>query len=180
MNITPHRSLLLTALLALSSLMGCARVANSTKGVPNLDHILLEVADLKTSIAFYHDLLGLPVKSNDGHFAMLQAGNAAVALWDKRQDWEAPRTSGERQGLGMYPHLKVGNVADLKADGGKPVVKFGRDHGLTRRKNFAGKVAGTTTGFVAPLIELVHATGDKLGLSCNTQFVEGGVHEICA
>jgi hypothetical protein len=29
---------------------------------PKIDHILLEVADLRKSIAFYHDLLGLEIK----------------------------------------------------------------------------------------------------------------------
>lgn len=108
-----HQGLLLVTLLTLVCVSGCARDTTSAKGAPAVDHILLEVADLKASIAFYHDLLALPVKSNDGHFAMLQAGNMSVALWDKRQDWEAPRASGERQGLGMYPHFKVGNVADV-------------------------------------------------------------------
>ena len=35
-------------------------------------------------------------------------------------------------------------------------------------------------GLVVPLTELVHAAGDKLKLSCKTQFVEAGVQEIVA
>jgi lactoylglutathione lyase len=80
---------------------------------PTVDHILLEVADLKKSIAFYHDLLGLDVKSQHGDFATLQSGNVGVFLWSKRWDWENPRGDHERQGLGMYPHFKVKDVADV-------------------------------------------------------------------
>ncbi|HZI33534.1 MAG TPA: VOC family protein, partial [Candidatus Binatia bacterium] len=80
---------------------------------PPVDHILLEVSDLKASLAFYQDLLGLPLKSNDGHFAMLQAGNMRVALWDKRWDWEKPQPKGVPPDEGMYPHLKVADVAAL-------------------------------------------------------------------
>jgi len=36
------------------------------KPPPKIDHILLEVADLKKSIAFYHDFLGLEIKSQSG------------------------------------------------------------------------------------------------------------------
>ena len=44
---------------------------------------------------------------------MLEAGNTRIALWDKRWDWEKPRTKNERQGIGMYPHLKVADVTNL-------------------------------------------------------------------
>lgn len=57
-------------------LAGCVKspylpVASS----PPVDHILLEVSDLYVPIAFYHDLFELGVKSNDGHFAMLEPEN---------------------------------------------------------------------------------------------------------
>jgi catechol 2,3-dioxygenase-like lactoylglutathione lyase family enzyme len=52
---------------------------------PPVDHILLEVSDLNVSIAFYQDLFELGVKSNDGHFAMLEAGNIRIALWDNHE-----------------------------------------------------------------------------------------------
>ena len=102
------------ALVIFATAAGCARLPQpTTPDVPTVDHILLAVSNLKTSLAFYHDLLGLPIQSNDGHFAMLRAGNMRVALWDKRWDWEPPRTNGERPGLGMYPHLKVRNVSGV-------------------------------------------------------------------
>jgi catechol 2,3-dioxygenase-like lactoylglutathione lyase family enzyme len=57
-------------------LAGCVGNVNAPAGnPPAVDHILLEVSDLKASTAFYHDSPGLPVESNDGHFAMLAAGN---------------------------------------------------------------------------------------------------------
>ena len=43
-----------------------------------------------------------------------------------------------------------------------------------------GKVAGTTTGFVAPLGEFTQFVGDKLIVSCNTKPAVFGVHEIVA
>jgi catechol 2,3-dioxygenase-like lactoylglutathione lyase family enzyme len=90
---------------------GCARSPAPPAGnLPAVDHILLEVSDLKASIAFYHGLFDLRIKSNDGHFAMLEAGNTRIALWDKHWDWEAPRAKDERLGLGMYPHLRVADV----------------------------------------------------------------------
>jgi predicted enzyme related to lactoylglutathione lyase len=93
---------------------GCGNhLSPSNQSLPKVDHILLEVSDLNASIAFYRDLFKLRVKSNNGHFAMLEAGNTRIALWDKRWDWEKPRTKNERQGIGMYPHLKVADVTNL-------------------------------------------------------------------
>jgi lactoylglutathione lyase len=94
-------------------LAGCAGNAKSPAGnLPAVDHILLEVSDMNASITFYRDFLGLPVKSNDGHFAMLQAGNMRVALWDKRWDWEMPKSKDAPPGLGIYPHLRVPDVKE--------------------------------------------------------------------
>lgn len=105
---------ILITLLIVPLLAGCAGIGNhAAQTPPTVDHILLEVSDMKASLAFYHGLLGLPIKSNDDHFAMLQTGNLRVALWDKRWDWETPRTTGERLGLGIYPHLKAANVSEM-------------------------------------------------------------------
>jgi len=95
-------------------LTGCMSSPNNSGGSPPpVDHILLEVSDLNASIAFYRDFFWLQVTSNDGHFAMLDAGNTRIALWDKRWDWEAPRVKNERRGVGIYPHLKVTDVAEI-------------------------------------------------------------------
>jgi catechol 2,3-dioxygenase-like lactoylglutathione lyase family enzyme len=100
-----------TVALVLTLLPGCAQRINHERP-PRVDHILLEVSDMKASIAFYRDLMGLQLKSDRGDFVTLEAENIGVFLWSKRWDWEAPRAKGERQGLGMYPHFQV---ADVKA-----------------------------------------------------------------
>jgi catechol 2,3-dioxygenase-like lactoylglutathione lyase family enzyme len=108
------------------SLAGCANFifvstdcvfAEDTKSpasvAAKLDHILLEVSDPRASIAFYRDFLGLRLKSQSQDFVTLESGNVGVFLWSGRWDWEKPRTSGERQGLGMYPHFEVSDTATI-------------------------------------------------------------------
>lgn len=80
---------------------------------PKVDHILLEVSNLDASIAFYRDILGLRLKSRSHDFVMLESGNVGIFLWSARWDWEKPRSNGERQGLGMYPHFSVGDPATV-------------------------------------------------------------------
>jgi catechol 2,3-dioxygenase-like lactoylglutathione lyase family enzyme len=77
---------------------------------PKIDHILLEVADLKKSIAFYHDLLGLEIKSQSKHFVMLQSGSVGVFLSNTHWDWDEKRPANARPGWGMYPHFAVVDV----------------------------------------------------------------------
>ena len=78
-----------------------------------VDHILLEVSNLDASIAFNRDTLGLRLKSRTPDFVMLESDNVGIFLWSARWDWEKPRSNGERQGLGMYPHLSVGDAATV-------------------------------------------------------------------
>jgi len=78
---------------------------------PKIDHILLEVADLQKSIAFYHDLLGLEIKSQSNDFAMLQSANVGVFLSITHWDWDEKRPMNVRPGWGMYPHFAVVDVA---------------------------------------------------------------------
>jgi catechol 2,3-dioxygenase-like lactoylglutathione lyase family enzyme len=78
---------------------------------PKIDHILLEVADLKKSIAFYHDLLDLEIKSQSKDFVMLQSGNVGVFLSSTHWDWDEKRPTNARPGWGMYPHFAVVDVA---------------------------------------------------------------------
>jgi catechol 2,3-dioxygenase-like lactoylglutathione lyase family enzyme len=77
---------------------------------PKIDHILLEVADMNKSIAFYHDLLGLEIKSHNRIFAMLQSGNVGVFLSSTHWSWDEKRPATARPGWGMYPHLAVVDV----------------------------------------------------------------------
>jgi lactoylglutathione lyase len=80
---------------------------------PKVDHILLEVSNLDGSIAFYRDILGLRLKSRSHDFVMLDSDNVGIFLWSARWDWEKPRSNGERQGLGMYPHFSVNDAATV-------------------------------------------------------------------
>lgn len=93
----------------LISLPSCAPRINKA-GLPAVDHILLEVSDMKASISFYRDMIGLQIKSDRGDFVKLEAKNIGVSLWSKHWDWESPRAKDERLGLGMYPHLQVSDV----------------------------------------------------------------------
>jgi catechol 2,3-dioxygenase-like lactoylglutathione lyase family enzyme len=78
---------------------------------PKIDHILLEVADLEKSIAFYHDFLGLEIKSQSRIFAMLQSGNVGLFLSSTHWDWDQKRPANARPGWGMYLHFEVADVA---------------------------------------------------------------------
>src|SRR5713101_3187287 len=101
-----------THLIALSiALVASAQEPRKLSGPPKIDHILLEVADLKKSIAFYHDLLGLEIKSQSKDFAMLQSANAGVFLSTTHWDWDEKRPAKARPGWGIYPHFEVGDVA---------------------------------------------------------------------
>src|SRR5438067_12286655 len=96
--------------LALLLFVG-AIVRGQEQSPPKIDHILLEVADLKKSIAFYHDLLGLEIKSQSKDFAMLESGNVGVFLSSTHWDWDEKRPTNARPGWGMYPHFAVTDVA---------------------------------------------------------------------
>ena len=86
-----------TYLIALSiALVVSAQEPRKLSGPPKIDHILVEVADLEKSIAFYRDFLGLEIKSQSKNFAMLESGK---------------RPTNTRPGWGMYPHFAVADVA---------------------------------------------------------------------
>lgn len=88
-----------------------AQEPRNPSGLPKVDHILLEVADLEKSIAFYHDFLGLQIKSQHKSFVVLQSGNVGVFLSSTHWDWDEKRPANSRPGWGMYPHFSVGDVA---------------------------------------------------------------------
>ncbi len=88
-----------------------ATASSQESSPPKIDHILLEVADLKKSIAFYHDLLGLEIKSQSKDFAVLGSGNVGVFLSSTHWDWDEKRPANARPGWGMYPHFAVADVA---------------------------------------------------------------------
>lgn len=96
----------LLSLLVLPSIRaGTPQNPTASKASPPVDHILVEVSNMKASLGFYRDLLGLQVKSGGGDFVMLEACNTSIALWTKRWDWEGAKSRGQQPGFGMYPPL---------------------------------------------------------------------------
>ena len=101
-------------------LLFAAVASAQEQALPKIDHILLEVGDLEKSIAFYHDFLGLQIKSQSRIFAMLQSGNVGVFLSSTHWDWDQKRPTNARPGWGMYPHFEVADVAAAVAGWRKP------------------------------------------------------------
>jgi catechol 2,3-dioxygenase-like lactoylglutathione lyase family enzyme len=96
-----------------------------------IDHIPLEVVDLRKSIAFYHDLLGLEIKSQSKDFAMLQSANVGVFLFTTHWNWDEKRLTNTRPGWGMYPHFEVGGVnamIELARKGGYRIAQEPRKY----------------------------------------------------
>jgi lactoylglutathione lyase len=93
------------------AVLSFALIVSAQPPPPKIDHILLEVAGLKKSIAFYHNVLGLQIKSQSKDFAMLESGNVGVFLSSTHWDWDEKRPTNARPGWGMYPHFAVVDVA---------------------------------------------------------------------
>jgi catechol 2,3-dioxygenase-like lactoylglutathione lyase family enzyme len=114
-------ALMLPGLTANKGLMA----GEATVEAPLLHHILIEVTDLKASIRFYHDCLGLKIGSISGDFAQLESVGAGIFLWQKRWNFEKGRADDPR-GLGIYPHFEVQDVAgaiDRFRKGGYGIVQ---------------------------------------------------------
>lgn len=109
MNLDPKYRRRVAICLGFLSLISFAAAQEQTP--PKIDHILLEVTDLKKSIAFYHDLLGLEVKSQSKDFATLESANVGVFLSTTQWDWDDKRPANARPGWGIYPHFAVNDVA---------------------------------------------------------------------
>lgn len=77
---------------------------------PELHHILIEVGDIKKSLLFYRDCLGLVLTSQTGDFATLESSNSGVYLWQKCWPWEKAQAKGGPKGLGIYPHFNVPDI----------------------------------------------------------------------
>lgn len=77
---------------------------------PGLHHILFEVRDIKKSLRFYRDCLGLVLTSQTGDFATLESENSGIYLWEKHWGWEKVSSKGERNGAGVYLHFNVSDI----------------------------------------------------------------------
>jgi lactoylglutathione lyase len=119
---------------------------------PKVDHILLEVSNLDASIAFYRDILGLRLKSRSQDFVMLESDNVGIFLWSARWDWKKPRSNGERQGLGMYPHFSINHAATVverAREAGYRIVQEPRKYNWGTEA-FIADPDGYTWAFVSP------------------------------
>ena len=96
--------------LVVTALVFSVPVLAQDSSLPKIDHIPLEVADMKKALAFYRDLLGLQVKSQSNGFTTLQSGNVGVFLSSGHWDWDEKRPANARLGWGMYPHIAVADV----------------------------------------------------------------------
>src|SRR5207302_855170 len=115
-----ERSLVaLTCCLALIFSLAARGIAAVPKPTPEnlapppIDHILLEVKDLKRSMEFYQNHLGLRLKKKSGDFVMLESGNVGIYLWSKHWPWNPPPPSNPRSPSGMYPHFAVPDTKAL-------------------------------------------------------------------
>jgi hypothetical protein len=103
-------AVLLSLLVHTSGRAATPQKSRAGEAPPLVDHILVEVSNMKASLALYRDLLGMRVKSDGGDFVMLEAGNTFIALWTKHWDWEPAKSPAQQPAFGMYPHSKVPNA----------------------------------------------------------------------
>ena len=69
--------------------------------IKSLDYVTLFVDDLPSCLAFYRDVLGLPVVQTSDRFALLDAGACRIGLNGS--------TGGDSAG-GVNPHFRVDDV----------------------------------------------------------------------
>jgi lactoylglutathione lyase len=89
------------------------QAATGVSAPSRVNHILLNLSDMKASIAFYRDMIGLRVKSLGAGFSILEAENLGIYLSTSRKSWETRQHKEEHLGLGIYPHFEVDNVKGL-------------------------------------------------------------------
>ena len=116
----------IVTLLSSALMVACLGACAGTRSVPpRVDHIRLEVSDMRASVVFYRDMIGLRPRSLTEDFSVLDAGNLGVFLSAKPWAWVPPRAKDTQPGWGMYPHFEVDDVealvARLKAAGCKIV-----------------------------------------------------------
>jgi catechol 2,3-dioxygenase-like lactoylglutathione lyase family enzyme len=102
--------LLLAATLAVSSAAGGAQVSE-TKGI-RIANVILRVADMGRSLAFYRDQLGLAVRHAGDEFSFLDAGGVILVL---NKPERAPEGTGG--GLAALTEIVL-EVPDVRASFG--------------------------------------------------------------
>jgi len=84
-----RRLALASLLLLLTALSPSARAANTP---PRANRIILRVADLKASIAFYRDRVGLPLQSTFDEFAVFGGDGMTLMLQQVERKSSGPST----------------------------------------------------------------------------------------
>ncbi len=106
-------------------------VSAEDQSPPKVDHILLEVVDLKKSLAFYHDFLGLQIKSQRKNFVVLESGNVDVFLSTTHWSWDEKRPTAARPGWGCIRISRWPMSQQRSSARAKRVTKLRKNHGNT-------------------------------------------------
>jgi lactoylglutathione lyase len=94
-----------------------------------LDYVVLVVSDLDRAVAFYTDVLGLPLKHRSGPFAQLSTGQTRLALYERGAmaetlgfDLEPPRPEAAAFEIGFLVPDVDHAFEELCARGAVPVT----------------------------------------------------------
>lgn len=97
--------------------------------VEALDYVVLIVEDLDRSLAFYHDLMGIPLKHQAPRFAQLQTGTTRLALFTREamadtlhQPLQAPTADAPAFELGFKVTDVDAAYQELVDEGATPVT----------------------------------------------------------
>jgi catechol 2,3-dioxygenase-like lactoylglutathione lyase family enzyme len=101
-------------------------------GVKNIDHLVLRTSNIEKMIAFYRDILGLPIeRQNKSGLTQLRAGNALIDIVPV-DDRNLPGRNLEHYCLRVEPFDMEAVRVHLEAAGAK-VVKSGDGYGAEGR-----------------------------------------------
>jgi catechol 2,3-dioxygenase-like lactoylglutathione lyase family enzyme len=101
-------------------------------GVRGLDHLVLRTGNCEQMIAFYRDVLGLPIeRQNKSGLTQLRAGNALIDIVPV-DDRDAPGRNMEHYCLQVAPFDMAAIYAHLEA-AGATIVKSGDGYGAEGR-----------------------------------------------
>jgi len=95
--------------------------------IGKLGMIMVVVKDMKRSVAFYRDVLGLKLEFESPHWSQLNAGAIKIGLHPEGKDVKVSPTTGLNFGFYVPDVQKA--AAELKASGAKMIME-------PRKENF--------------------------------------------